>query len=71
MNLEKERKGLFTFSYDENIFKEFYADLPPIVYFKFSTNLILRWSRFSFSRDDVINLLYLFDVEEPSFPIIL
>lgn len=44
--------------------------MSPIVTSDFLTNRVLRGHRFTFSIDEVFNILYFLNVEEPSFPII-
>lgn len=52
------------------IFRDFYATLSPINPTKFSTTLVLIVWTVTLSRDDVLRILSLFNVEDSFFPII-
>lgn len=59
-----------SYSYDDNIFMEFYASLPSIVSSDFSTNIVLKRHWCTFSWDDIVELLSLSNVKDTSFLII-
>lgn len=54
--------------YDPILVSEFYATQSPYCSTNFSTTLVLRGKSFTFSIDDILRILSLPDVKDPSFP---
>lgn len=52
------------------LLKSFILSYPLFSLFEFSIELVLKGRSLSFSLDDVVNLLSLLDVKDPSLPII-